>query len=46
MKKVTTTTSRTGLAVRWVPVTDAEGRTRLEARWTDPSLPTHVTHAA
>ncbi|GIL35795.1 hypothetical protein KMZ32_09380 [Phycicoccus sp. MAQZ13P-2] len=36
MKKVTTTTSRTGLAVRWVPVTDAEGRTRMEMRWSAP----------
>ncbi len=35
-----------GLVQTWVPVTDAEGRTRLEARWSDPSLPTHATHAA
>ncbi len=36
MKKVDTTTTRTGLAVRWVPVTDADGRTRMEMRWTTP----------
>ncbi len=36
MKKVDTTTTRTGLAMRWVPVTDADGRTRMEMRWTTP----------
>ena len=42
MKKVDTTLSRTGLAVRWVPVTDARGRTRMEMRWTAPHrLRTH-----
>lgn len=36
MKKVTTPTTRTGLAMRWVPVTDADGRTRMEMRWRAP----------
>lgn len=36
MKKVTTTTTRSGLAVRWVPVVDADGRTRMEMRWRTP----------
>jgi len=35
-----------GLVQNWVAVTDADGRTRLEAHWVDPSTPTHVTHAA
>ncbi|NHA69014.1 hypothetical protein [Phycicoccus flavus] len=36
MKKATTTTTRTGLAVRWVPVVDADGRTRMEMQWRTP----------
>ncbi len=36
MKKVDTTTTRHGLAVRWVPVVDADGRTRMEMRWSAP----------
>lgn len=36
MKKVATTTTRTGLAVRWVPVTTADGHVRMEMRWTAP----------
>ncbi|NHI18052.1 hypothetical protein H9L10_04085 [Phycicoccus endophyticus] len=36
MKKVAPTTTRTGLAVRWVPVTDTTGRTRMEMRWSAP----------
>jgi hypothetical protein len=37
----------TGLVQTWVPVTDDQGRTHLEAHWTDASAPaTHVTHAA
>jgi len=38
----------TGLVQTWVPVTDSEGRTHLEAQWSDGSSApaTHVTHAA
>lgn len=36
MKKATTTTMRTGLAMRWVPVVDPAGRTRMEMRWRTP----------
>ncbi len=36
MKKATTTTTRTGLSMRWVPVTAGDGRVRLEMRWTAP----------
>ncbi|HEU5242068.1 MAG TPA: hypothetical protein VFU25_08645 [Ornithinibacter sp.] len=36
MKKVDTSTTRNGLAVRWVPVTTADGRVRPEMRWTAP----------
>jgi hypothetical protein len=36
MKKVSTTTNSTGLAMRWVPVTAADGRVRMEMRWTAP----------
>ncbi|MBR7744489.1 hypothetical protein KC207_14430 [Phycicoccus sp. BSK3Z-2] len=36
MKKVATTTTRTGLAMRWVPVVDTSGRTRMEMRWSAP----------
>jgi hypothetical protein len=36
VKKVETTTARTGLALRWVPVTTADGRVRLEMRWAAP----------
>jgi hypothetical protein len=36
-----------GLVQTWVPVTDKDGRTHLEAHWVDPSsASTHVTHAA
>jgi len=36
-----------GLVQTWMPVTDDQGRTRLEAHWTDAAAPaTHVTHAA
>jgi hypothetical protein len=36
-----------GLVQTWVPVTDNQGRTYLEAHWTDAAAPaTHVTHAA
>jgi hypothetical protein len=36
MKRVATTTTGTGLALRWVPVLAADGRTRMEMRWTAP----------
>jgi hypothetical protein len=38
MKKATTTTTPTGLAARWVPVQTPDGRTRMEMRWTAPSV--------
>jgi hypothetical protein len=44
------TTMDGGLVQTWVPVTDTEGRTRLEAHWLDassaPAHATHATHAA
>jgi hypothetical protein len=40
MKKVAPTTTRTGLAVRWVPVPADNGRVRMEMRWSaPPTLP-------
>ena len=39
-------TTAGGLVQHWVAVTDAAGRTRLEAQWALPSAPTHVPHAA
>lgn len=36
MKKATTRTTDTGLAVRWVPVVGSDGRTRMEMRWSAP----------
>ena len=36
MKKVETTTTRNGLAMRWVPVTTTDGQVRMEMRWTAP----------
>ena len=36
-----------GLVQTWVTVTDTQGRTHLEAHWTDAAAPaTHITHAA
>jgi hypothetical protein len=37
-----------GLMQTWVPVTDNQGRTYLEAHWVDPasSPAIHATHAA
>jgi len=37
-----------GLVQTWVPVTDSQGRTHLEAQWTtSPATSTvHITHAA
>ena len=37
MKKQAPTTTRTGLAMRWVPVTTGDGRVRMEMRWTAPT---------
>ena len=40
-------TTATGLVQTWMPVTDSQGRTRLEAHWIDATAPAaHVTHAA
>ena len=40
-------TTMTGRLVQhWVTVTDAAGRTRLEAQWAPPGAPTHVPNAA
>lgn len=46
-------TVATRLEMRWVPVLDARGRARLEARWSDPTTQAaattdrpRVTHAA
>ena len=36
MKQTAPTTTRTGLALRWVPVVSGDGRVRLEMRWTAP----------
>ncbi|WP_377643474.1 hypothetical protein [Oryzobacter terrae] len=36
MKKATTSTTRTGLSMRWVPVTTDDGRVRMEMRWSAP----------
>ncbi len=35
MKKQAHTTTRTGLSMRWVPVT-TDGRVRMEMRWSAP----------
>jgi hypothetical protein len=37
VKKATTRTTDTGLAVRWVPVVGSDGRTRMEMRWSAPT---------
>ncbi|HYN66843.1 MAG TPA: hypothetical protein VES93_08130 [Ornithinibacter sp.] len=36
MKKHAHTTTRTGLSMRWVPVTSDDGRVRLEMHWSAP----------
>ena len=36
MKKQAPTTSPSGLSMRWVPVHTADGRVRMEMRWTAP----------
>lgn len=38
------TTSR--LEMRWVPVTDERGRTRMEACWITVGQTAHASHAA
>jgi hypothetical protein len=35
-----------GLSCHWVSVTDAEGRARMEMRWSTPSQVTATPHAA
>ncbi|HEU5454973.1 MAG TPA: hypothetical protein VFU85_04750 [Nocardioides sp.] len=37
MKKQAHTTTRTGLSLRWVPVTTDDGRVRMEMRWSAPA---------
>lgn len=37
MKK-NTTLSPTGLTMRWVPVQQADGRVRMEMRWSAPTV--------
>lgn len=34
------------LEMRWVPVTDEAGRTRMEAVWITPAAATVISHAA
>jgi len=36
MKKLVPPMTRTGLAMRWVPVTTTDGRVRMEMRWSAP----------
>ncbi len=43
MKRKASTTSRTGLAITWVPVTAPDGQVRMEMRWTAP--PTVLSRA-
>ena len=46
---MTNTEMTNQLEMRWVPVTDDDGRTHMEARWIDASArprARHVTHAA
>ncbi|WP_200934543.1 hypothetical protein [Nostocoides sp. Soil756] len=38
MKKATSTTTTTGLSARWVPVRTDDGRTRMEMRWSAPTV--------
>ncbi|HET7820431.1 MAG TPA: hypothetical protein VFL10_02815 [Ornithinibacter sp.] len=40
MKRQPPATTPTGLALRWVPVTGADGRVRMEMRWTAPQVVT------
>jgi hypothetical protein len=44
---MTNQSTATGLVQTWVPVTDGQGRTHLEAHWTHSTAPaTQGTHAA
>lgn len=45
---MTDTKMSSQLEMRWLPVTDATGRTRLEAHWVEVghATPTHGTAAA
>jgi hypothetical protein len=36
MKKLAAPMTRTGLTMRWVPVTTADGRRTMEMRWSAP----------
>ena len=38
MSKVRPPTTRSGVAVRWVPVTSDHGRIRMEMRWSAPPV--------
>ncbi len=37
---------RSQLEMRWIPVTDEAGRTRMEAVWIVPTESAGITHAA
>ena len=43
-----TATGQQDLVQVWITVTDADGRSRLESRWTsaEPAVTLHATHAA
>ncbi|WP_457207129.1 hypothetical protein [Nocardioides sp. P5_C9_2] len=41
-----TTPRHDGLVCRWVEVTDASGRTHMEARWGAPRIAALAPHAA
>ncbi len=43
-----TATGQHDLVRIWITVTDADGRSRLESRWTsaEPAVALHATHAA
>ncbi|MEO5609108.1 MAG: hypothetical protein ABIQ61_12570 [Ornithinibacter sp.] len=46
MKKAGSTTHANGLVLRWVPVTSADGRTRMEMRWSAPPAVLRQLHIA
>lgn len=37
---------RPQLEMRWIPVTDEAGRTRMEAVWFEPTTSAGISHAA
>lgn len=43
---MTNTEATTRLEMRWVPVTDAHGRTHMEAVWVEVGQPIAPAHAA